>query len=78
MPPTANILAKPIRRAVRVLDYGSIIEIRPLNTAGKKWVDDNVIADPWQWMGRDLVVEHRYIEPIIAAMSQDGLDIEFA
>jgi hypothetical protein len=35
----------------QIADHGSIISIKPVSEAARTWVDDNVISEPWQWLG---------------------------
>lgn len=41
--------------------------------AAKGWIDENVVTEPWQWMGRTLVVDHHYIEDLELGMLDAGL-----
>jgi hypothetical protein len=39
-----------------------------------KWIGENVRYEGWQKVGDGgIAVEHRYIEPIVEAMIEDGL-----
>jgi hypothetical protein len=38
---------------------GSIISIIPVTTAARTWVDENVVSEPWQWLGGALCVDIR-------------------
>lgn len=58
-----------------VADHGSIIAIVPLTTAASKWLDANVAAEPWQWLGGALCVDHRYAGDLTDAIAADGLDL---
>ena len=49
--------------------YGLMV----LSEQAREWIDENVNAEPWQWMGDTLGIEHRYIADIVEAMMQDGL-----
>jgi len=42
----------------------------------KKWLDENVQAEDYQWVGPNLGVEHRYIGPIMEGMIDAGLTVE--
>ena len=49
--------------------YGLMV----LSEQAREWIDENVNAEPWQWMGDTFGIEHRYIADIVEAMMQDGL-----
>ncbi len=38
-------------------DHGSVIAIMPPTPAAVQWIDDNVVSEPWQWLGGALCVE---------------------
>lgn len=44
---------------VAVRDHGTIVQFQPLTPKAKTWFADNVEAEPWQWRGRTLCVDHR-------------------
>ena len=54
-----------------VEDQGSIILIRPLTEDVEKWLKENVAEDA-QWFGGALVVEPRYLAPLIEGMFEEG------
>lgn len=60
---------------VRVRDEGSIILVEPITEAAENWITENVQADA-QYVGRSLVVEHRYAADLISGMVNDGLEVE--
>jgi hypothetical protein len=39
----------------------------------RAWLRANVHAEPWQWKGRELMVEARSARPIVAAIRNAGL-----
>lgn len=53
--------------------HGTIATIEPLTERCKAWIDENVAAEVWQWFGRSLAVEPRYVERLVDAMVEDGL-----
>lgn len=55
---------------------GSIFQITPLSDAAKAWIDANVEAEGYMWMGSSLCVEHRYIADIVAGMQSAGLKVK--
>lgn len=55
---------------------GSVVLIQPLTQAAKDWLQDNVESEPWQWLGSNLVVDHRFADGLLRGMTGDGLDVE--
>ena len=51
---------------------GSVYLFKPLTRAAHAWVDEHLPADATWWCGA-VVVEHRYIGPIVGGASGDGL-----
>ena len=58
-----------------VIDHGSIVAIRPLTDQALQWLDTNVAAEAWQWLGGSLCVDRRYAAPLIAGIEADGLEV---
>ena len=60
-----------------VMNHGSIVAIRPLTEAALQWLDDNVAAEGWQWLGcgGSLCVDHRYAAPLIEGIEADGFEV---
>lgn len=42
----------------RILDHGTVVLILPVSQAAHDWIEKNVIAEPWQWFGGALGVDH--------------------
>lgn len=58
---------------VQVENHGSVVRLHPLTEAGRAWFKANVHAEPWQWLGPALVVDHRFAGDLITGMDIDGL-----
>jgi hypothetical protein len=58
-----------------IADHGSIITIAPLSEAATRWLDDNTVSEPWQWLGGALCVDHRYAGNLIEGIADEGFDI---
>jgi hypothetical protein len=58
---------------VLVCDGGTLWLFHPLSERAKEWVREHIAADPWQWLGRQLVVERRFAPDLIEAMREVGL-----
>ena len=56
----------------RCESHGSIFLLRPLSESAKIWIEENLSSDA-QWFGDAVVVEHRYIWPILEGIQNDGL-----
>ena len=54
-----------------VENHGSLFLVRPQNDAARQNLLDSVQADA-QWLGRALAVEHRYIQPLVAQLREEG------
>lgn len=59
-----------------VIDQGSFIGFRPVSDEGKRWMDENVESEGWQWMGSVLYVDHRYADDLISGIDMGGLTYE--
>ncbi len=55
-------------------DEGSIFLLTPLTDAASCWVTEHVDPDALAWAG-GIVVEHRFIEEIVAGAICDGLQV---
>lgn len=61
------------REDILIRDEGTIVALSPVTKRGRAWVDDNIQAEPWQWLGGALCVDHRLAQDIIEGMAGDGL-----
>ena len=57
-----------------VWDGSKLILLRPLTQAARNWLHDHLEPDA-QYLGANAVIEHRYIEPILLGIDEDGLTI---
>jgi len=53
---------------------GSLFTLKPLTPAARQWVDEFIDPNAQHW-GGGIVIEHRYIEPIVDAIINDGLSV---
>lgn len=60
---------------VLVRSEGSIFLLTPMTDAAREWISNHIPEDA-QYMGRSLVVEHRYVADIVAGMQSDGLIVK--
>ena len=56
-------------------DQGSIFLIRPLNEAARQWLDENVVAELWQWVQGALCVEASFARDLIIEIEEAGFEI---
>jgi len=56
--------------------YRAIVLISPNSPAAVQWLEDNVAAESWQWIGGALAVDSRYMADIVSGMRDCGLTIE--
>jgi hypothetical protein len=57
----------------RISNHGSIITIQPLTDDATIWLDENVEAEGWQWLGPSLCVEPRMAGAIVDGFEEAGL-----
>lgn len=58
---------------IRVENHGSIFLLHPLTDAASSWVDKHIGSDNgFQPYWPTVVVEHRYVQDIVAGMQADG------
>jgi hypothetical protein len=60
---------------IRVENHGSVTLLRPLNEVGRRWLDDNVQAEDWQWLGGALACEPRTVFNVVDGAEGDGLEV---
>jgi hypothetical protein len=57
-----------------VRDHGSLVVLTPQSPEAGDWVDEH-LPDDAQWLGKGVVIERRYFEPIYDGITADGLTI---
>jgi hypothetical protein len=57
-----------------VQNHGSIFLLRGETEEGRDWISDHIPSDAQSWGGA-IVVEHRYIDDIVAGAMNDGLEV---
>lgn len=53
---------------------GSVFLLYPNSNAALEWLNEHIEADA-QMFGDAIVVEHRYIRPLVAGIISDGLEV---
>lgn len=56
------------------VDHGSVCILTPLSESAGEWVEAHIAADA-QTFGPGVVIEPRYVDPILAGITDDGLTI---
>lgn len=69
-----SIVSEPPKAPVDfVLQYGgSISFLEAVSEAAQEWVAEHLPSDVTRW-GKDIVIEHRYVEPIVRGIEAAGL-----
>jgi len=57
-------------------EKGTIIQVVAQTEAGYEWLAEHTNAEPWQWMGRALCIDHRFARAVIEGAIADGLGVE--
>ena len=47
--------------------------IELMTQEAEEWVNENLALEPWQWLGGNIGIEHRFVENILYGMTDDGL-----
>ena len=58
---------------VQVENEGSVFTFEALTDGGRAWIAENVHTESWQWLGRKLVVDHRFALELSGGMQESGL-----
>jgi hypothetical protein len=53
-------------------NHGSIVLLHPTTDAARAWLEEHVSEDS-MWFGNGLVIEPRYLAPLVEGMRDDGL-----
>lgn len=59
------------------VDHGSIWLLNALTPAANVWVEEHIPSEATRWGAWPgaLVIEHRYVLPILDGIEDDGLDV---
>jgi len=60
---------------VRLEDEGSAVLFQPLTPAAHTWMQENIPAEDWQWLGGRLAVERRYVDDVIDGLVKAGFTV---
>jgi hypothetical protein len=59
----------------RCENHGSIFLLFALSQSGQSWIKENLPSDA-QWFGNAVVIEHRYVWPILVGIQNDGFTVQ--
>lgn len=60
---------------IKVHDQGSVVGFEPITQAAQDWIEANVHAEGWQWLGNVLWCERRYAADLFEAATSAGLEV---
>ena len=58
-----------------IIYEGTVVRFQPNNDRAYEWLLSNCQSDEWQWLGRTLVVEHRFAGPFHQILLDEGFTI---
>lgn len=61
----------------QVQNHGSLVLLKPVTDDADRWVEEYIDSSAQRWAGA-VVVEPRYIQPILAGIADAGLSVEVA
>ena len=59
----------------QIADHGSIISIKPVSEPARLWIDENVVSEPWQWLGGAVCVDVRCARHLVDEIAAQGFEI---
>ena len=66
--------ASPPQSDFELSGHGTVYLLRPTTRVARAWIEEHLPNDV-TWFGTAVVVEHRYIGPIIGGAIGDGLRV---
>ena len=57
---------------MKIKDDGSVVLFTPGNDQEMKFMKEALDTEPWQWLGKSLVVDHRYAEDLVELFAEEG------
>lgn len=61
---------------ILVRDCGTVWQLLPLSRKASDWIEENVETEDWQWVGSSLVVDWRFVGPLLDGARGTGLAVE--
>lgn len=60
---------------IHVVPDSTLVGIQPMTPAASEWINENVVAEGYQWLGNILWIEARYALPLLRGAHDAGLVI---
>jgi hypothetical protein len=57
-------------------DQGTVVLFTPEGDYEHEWLALNVESEPWQWLGKSLVVDHRMAQGLVEMVEDNGFVVE--
>lgn len=55
-------------------NHGSVCILTPVSEQAKEWADEHIDPDAQRWCG-GVVIEPRYVQPILDGIMEEGMDV---
>lgn len=59
-----------------IRNEGTVVSFTPEGDFEHEWLVLNTNAEPWQWLGKSLVVDHRFADDVEQGIVDAGFIIE--
>lgn len=66
-------MSKTLKEDARVTRDGNMFLFTFCSPAAKAWQKEHVQAEPWQWLGENLAVDHHFARDLVDGMQAAGL-----
>jgi hypothetical protein len=65
---------------VRALDVivkneGTIVWFTPVSEVAQEWFKENIVYEPWQWLGQSLAADRQPAQELLAGINRRGLRV---
>ena len=50
----------------------SVYVLRPISQEARDWIEEHVHYEDWNMIGEGIAIEHRYVDPIVRALLDEG------
>lgn len=62
---------------ISIFDQGTLVGFRPNSQDAYCRMDESVMSEDYQWLGRTLWVDHRYADGLIEHLESLGLEVDW-